>query len=76
MMNIFQMLGSIKDPNKFVDQVMNNGSMNNNPIAKNAFEMYQKGDAQGINELAKNLCETKGIKLEDAIRDIKSQFGM
>ena len=75
-MNIFQMLGSIKDPNKFVDQVMNNGSMNNNPIAKNAFEMYQKGDAQGINELAKNLCETKGIKLEDAIRDIKSQFGM
>lgn len=76
MMNIFQMLGSIKDPNKFVDQMMSNGAMNSNPIAKNAFDMYRKGDMQGINELANNLCETKGIKFEDAIKEIKSQFGM
>lgn len=76
MMNMLQMMNSIKDPNKFIEQMMSNSATSNNPIAKNAFDMYRKGDVQGINELAKNLCETKGIKLEDAIRDIKSQFGM
>lgn len=75
-MNPLQMMGMIRDPNKFIQQMMNNGPMANNPIARNAFEMYQKGDTKGLNELANNLCQENGITYEDAVNKIKSQLGM
>ena len=56
--------------------MMNNGPMANNPIARNAFEMYQKGDTKGLNELANNLCQENGITYEDAVNKIRSQLGM
>ena len=76
MNNIFQMINAIKNPQAFVQQMMNSGSMANNPLAKNTFEMLQKGDNKGLEELAMNLCREKGINPEDAIKQIKSQFGM
>jgi hypothetical protein len=38
--------------------------------------MYQKGDKQGLNELADNLCKEKGINRQDFEKQIKSQIGM
>lgn len=76
MINPFQMLGSARDPNKFIEQIMTNSPMSNNPIARNAVEMYQKGDIEGLNQLANNLCNERGIKPEEAFKQIKSQLGM
>lgn len=76
MINPFQMIGSIRDPNKFIEQIMNNSPMGNNPIARNAVEMYQKGDTEGLNQLVNNLCNERGIKPEEAYKQIKSQLGM
>ena len=53
----------------------NNPSMNN-PIMKNAFEMAQKGDSKGVEELARNLCREKGINPDEAITKVKQQLGM
>jgi hypothetical protein len=47
-----------------------------NPISKNALEMYQKGDKQGLNELVDNLCKEKGINRQDFEKQIRSQFGI
>jgi inorganic triphosphatase YgiF len=55
---------------------MNNSQMMQNPISRNALEMYQKGDKQGLNELANNLCKEKGINRQDFEKQIRSQFGM
>lgn len=52
-----------------------NPSMNN-PIMKNAFEMAQKGDSKGVEELARNLCREKGINPDEAITKVKQQLGM
>ena len=60
----------------FVKQAMNNSALMQNPIAKNAIEMYQKRDTKGLNELADNLCKEKGINRSDFERQIKSQFGI
>ena len=76
MNNPLQMLGALKNPQEFIQQAMNNSQMNQNPIARNAFEMYQKGDTQGLNELANNLCKERGIKPEDALKQVQSMFGM
>ena len=47
-----------------------------NPIVKNAVEMYQRGDKDGINKLAENLCKEKGTSFEEMAKQIKSQLGM
>ena len=76
MNNVMQMLQAIKNPQVFIQQMMNDNGMANNPLAKNAFDMLQRGDNKGLEELAMNLCREKGINPEDALKQIKNQFGM
>ena len=38
--------------------------------------MYQRGDKDGINKMAENLCKENGVKPEEVINKIKSQFGL
>lgn len=76
MNNIMQIMQSIKNPQALIQQMMQNSQLANNPIAKNAFEMYQKGDTKGLNELANNLCKERNIEPEKAFNDIKSMFGI
>ena len=66
----------MRNPQAFLQQAMNNSQIMSNPISKNALEMYQKGDKQGLNQLADNLCKEKGINRSDFERQIKSQFGI
>lgn len=64
------------NPEMIIKQAMQNSQLMQNPIAKNAFEMYQKGDTKGLNDLANNLCRERGIDVNKAINDIKKQFGI
>ena len=66
----------MRNPQAFMQQAMNNSQIMSNPIAKNALEMYQKGDKDGINQLAENLCKEKGINRQDFEKQIMSQIGM
>ena len=76
MNNPFQMMQAMRNPQAFIQQMMQNSQIANNPIAKNAFEMYQKGDTSGLNELANNLCKERNIEPQKAFNDIKSMFGI
>lgn len=76
MNNIFQMMNSVKNPQQFMQQIMNNSEVMQNPIAQNTINMLQKGDKKGLEELARNMCKEKGINADDALKQIKSQFGM
>ena len=75
-MNPFQMLGAIKNPQAFIQQMMNNSQIMQNPIAKNAIEMYQKGDTQGLQAMAENLAKERGTTPQQVQEIIKKQFGM
>ncbi len=76
MLNPVMLTQMVRNPQVFMQQMMNNSEIMQNPIAKNAIEMYQKGDIQGINELANNLCKEKGTTFDEMAKQIKSQFGM
>ena len=67
---------AFRNPQEFMQKAMNNPQIMQNPISKNAIELYQKGDKQGLNELADNLCKEKGINRQDFENQIKSHFGM
>ena len=76
MNNPLQFVQAMRNPQVFMQQAMNNSQIMQNPIGRNAIEMYQKGDIKGINELANNLCKEKGTSYEEMAKQIKSQIGM
>ena len=76
MNNMGMLFQAVKNPQQFIQQIMGNSQAMQNPMIKNAIEMYKKGDKDGVNQLAQNLCKEKGIAYDDAIKQIKSQFGM
>ena len=75
-MNPFQMINAFKNPQAFVQGMMNNGQVMSNPLAKNAMEMYKKGDMQGLQNMAQNLAKERGTSVEDVRNSIMQQFGM
>lgn len=72
-LNIFQMMKS-GNPQQFLQQMMGNNQIMRNPLMKNTIEMAQKGDMQGIEQMARNLCKEKGLNADDVINQIKSKF--
>ena len=76
MNNLGILMQAAKNPQQFLQNAMNNSQLMQNPLAKNAIEMYQRGDKDGINQMAENLCKERGLKPEEVINQIKSQFGM
>ena len=72
MNNAMQLMQLMRNPQAFLQQAM----QSNNPIVKNVMEMYQRGDKDGINQLAQNLCKERGTSYDEMVKQIKSQFGM
>lgn len=73
-MNPFQMLGAMKNPQAFIQQMMNNSQIMQNPMAKNIIDMAQKGDVAGIEQMGRNIAKEKGIDFDKAFSDFKKQF--
>ena len=76
MNNMGVLFQAMKNPQEFLQMAMGNSQLMQNPIAKNAIEMYQRGDHDGINKMAENLCKEKGVKQEEITNQIKSMLGM
>lgn len=64
------------NPMQFVQALMGNKQMMNNPMAKNAIDMMQRGDSKGIEQMARNLCKEKGVDPDEMVNQVKSKFGM
>ena len=73
-MNPFQMIGAMKNPQAFIQQMMNNSQVMRNPMAKNIIDMAQKGDISGIEQMGRNIAKEKGIDFDKAFSDFKKQF--
>ena len=76
MMNPLQFMKAMRNPQEFMKQAMNNSNIMSNPIAKNALEMYQNGDTQGLQAMAENLAKERGTTTQQVQEIIKKQFGM
>lgn len=76
MNNILQMLGAMKNPQAFMNQLANNNQMMQNPMFRNAMDMYRRGDTKGLQELAENLCKEQGTTPEQVQQMLKKQFGL
>lgn len=75
-MNPFQMLAGMKNPQQMVQAMMNNSQLAQNPLMKNALEMYRNGNTQGLQQMAENLAKERGTTVNDVKNSIMQQFGM
>lgn len=46
----------------------------NNPIFNNLISMAEKNDTEGIEKFARNICEQKGIKLDEELANFRKNF--
>lgn len=76
MNNPLAFVKAFRNPEIFIQEIMKNNQLMQNPLAKNAIEMYQRGDKDGISKMVENLCKERGLKPEEVINQIKSQFGV
>ena len=73
-MMLMQMLRG-GNPQQAIMNAMRNQA-GQNPVMNNALDMAEKQDAKGLEQLARNLCESNGVNADDMVKQIKSQFGM
>lgn len=76
MNNPLQMIQAMRNPKDFLQSIMNNNQIMQNPVAKNAMDMWQRGDEQGLESMARNLCKENNINPDDVMKQVKSMFGM
>ena len=77
MINPMQIMQMIRggNPQQAIMNAMRNQA-GRNPVLNNALDMAEKQDAKGLEQLARNLCESNGVNADDMVKQIKSQFGM
>lgn len=73
---IGKMMGGGGDPRQMIQGLMGNNQIMSNPMAKNAMEMFQKGDMNGLQQMAENLARERGTSVEEVRNQIMGQFGM
>lgn len=62
------------NPQQFIQQIIGNNQIMENPMAKNVIDMAQNGNMQGIEQMARNLCKEKGLDADQVMQQIKSRF--
>ena len=76
-MQQFQPLGNIvkgiKNPQQAVLQLLEN---NTNPMAKQVLEMAKKGDKNGIEQFARNVCKEKNVNFDEEISKFRNNIGL
>ena len=56
------------NPIQYVEQAMKrNPQLANNQVMQNAMNMYKEGNVSGLQNLAENICKTKGIDMNNLI---------
>lgn len=76
MMNPLQFVQAMRNPQEFMQKMIDNSQIMQNPMAKNAIQMYQNGDTQGLQAMAENLAKERGTTVDDMKSQIMAQFGM
>lgn len=74
MLNPVQFVKNMRNPEALMRQIMGNNQIMSNPMAKNAIEMYQSGDIDGMKQMAENLAKEKGTTIDEVKNNIMSML--
>lgn len=69
--NIIDLIKAIKNPREFV---LNNPSVNSNPMLQNLVKMAENGNTKGVEDFARNIFKTQGRDFDKEYNDLMSNF--
>ena len=72
MNNPLGIIKAIRNPQQFIQNMMGNQQVMQNPMIQNAMKMYQSGDVNGLKSLTENVIKEHGMSMDD----IKKQLGI
>lgn len=71
-----QIMNNGGNPQEMIQHIMGNSQIMSNPMAKNAMDMFRKGDMNGLQSMAENLAKERGTTVDDVKNNLMKQFGM
>ena len=74
MKNLLQLFSGIKNPQQFLQSMMNNSQVMGNPMAKNAIDMMHKGNSQADKEQKMRDLEAYMKELSGDVTEILSDM--
>lgn len=63
-------------PSSFLKQILSNRTLMRNETASNTRECYQNGDTAGLEMIARNLCETRGMNYDEIKSQVMIRHGL
>lgn len=61
--------------NVILNKMLSDPRINSNEVAQNAVNLLRKGDSRGLQQMAENLCQQKGVTVDEVKQKILSSFG-
>lgn len=77
-MNIFQLITALKNggnPNQAIISLMEQQS-GRSPLEDNVISLARQGKFAEIEQIAKNLCASRGVNFEQAFSAFRQRFGL
>ena len=62
------------DPRQMAMQMLQRGIGGNNLAIQNMVNLAQKGDTKGVEQIARNLLQTKGLDYDTVTKQFANQF--
>lgn len=73
-MQIIQMIKGGSNPQQLLMSILQ-GNMGNTPMGQNLITLIQNGDKQGLEKIARNLCQQKGVNFDQEFNAFKQMLG-
>ena len=71
---IIQMIKGGSNPQQLLMSILQ-GNMGNTPMGQNLMTLVQNGDKQGLEKIARNLCQQKGVNFDQEFNAFKQMLG-
>ena len=74
MLNPMQLMGMMRNPRQAASSMFQQ-NLQANPLFKRAQQMAEGKTPEQLQQVAQNLCQQKGIDMNQALQQFQSQFG-
>ena len=74
--SIQQIAALIKSGGNPEQLMLNYLQQNSNPITQNLLKLAQSGDGAGIEQIARNMCKSKGLDFDKEFTAFKQSLGL
>lgn len=75
MNNPVQFVKIMRNPQMFMQNILQNQQAMQNPMVKNTIEMMQRGDRKGTEEMARNMLKERGLDPDEVYKQFQSMIG-